>query len=275
MLSTRKITLASLLESMRAAALAGARTARGHQLAGLNPRQKSDDGDDLLTEGDEAAQASILRMLPESREEGAIGILAEEKLPPEKKREDARWRWVIDPIDGTLPYSRGESSWCVSIALQERAENWESRIGVVYQASPEDTAETLHGNLFSAVRGEGAYCAARRLRPPETSLPIAEFSAEGDFGTLARTEFAARGITTEFRRSICHAACDMLLGKKCAVVQGPGPMEWDVAAATLIAREAGAYVHTVAAGEIDGCPRHAVVMAWDEALFRRLHMRMG
>jgi myo-inositol-1(or 4)-monophosphatase len=54
--------------------------------------------------------------------------------------------WVVDPIDGTHNFLRGERYYCVSIAY---VENGQAEIGVVYD--PE------HDELFHARRDEGAW----------------------------------------------------------------------------------------------------------------------
>lgn len=54
-------------------------------------------------------------------------------------------RWLIDPIDGTLNFTRGVPISCVSIALQAHGA---SQVGVIY--------DPYHDELFSARRGQGA-----------------------------------------------------------------------------------------------------------------------
>jgi myo-inositol-1(or 4)-monophosphatase len=51
----------------------------------------------------------------------------------------AEWRWVVDPIDGTVNFSRGLPHACISIALQSRHDNtnghwddYQTELGVVY-----------------------------------------------------------------------------------------------------------------------------------------------
>jgi len=51
---------------------------------------------------------------------------------------DATWRWVIDPIDGTRSFVRGNETWATLIALQR---DGESVVGVA-SARPCDSAST-------------------------------------------------------------------------------------------------------------------------------------
>ena len=55
--------------------------------------------------------------------------------------------WIVDPIDGTINFVHGVRYWCVSIAFVVAGER---QIGVVYDPSLDE--------LFSAVRGGGAFC---------------------------------------------------------------------------------------------------------------------
>jgi myo-inositol-1(or 4)-monophosphatase len=71
-------------------------------------------------------EATLLRALPGS------GVLGEEGLAGTA---DARWRWVVDPIDGTVNFTYGVPHACVSIALQEigsGAGDYTTIVGVVY-----------------------------------------------------------------------------------------------------------------------------------------------
>jgi myo-inositol-1(or 4)-monophosphatase len=253
------------------AALAGATAARAAQMGGLDATQKSADKNDLVTQGDEASQAAILTILPRTIANAPVGMLAEEKGAIDTP--GAKLRWVVDPIDGTLPYSRGEPFWCVSIALQERqSKGWKSTLGILYQASPNDTAEHLTGRLFWS-EGEGAFARdlkndkQAQLARPAAFPALAEFSASGAYSAWAKEEFARRDIATRFRRSICHAVTELLLGNLSAVVQDAGPLEWDVAAILPIARAAGVHVLARRMDAVTGCDRYATVFAWDKDLF--------
>jgi myo-inositol-1(or 4)-monophosphatase len=63
---------------------------------------------------------------------------------------DAAYRWVVDPIDGTVNFAYGIPHSCVSIALQERLESGEfsTVAGVVH--------DPFCGELWTAARGRPA-----------------------------------------------------------------------------------------------------------------------
>lgn len=80
---------------------------------------------------------------------------------------DAPWRWVVDPIDGTVNFTYGVPHACVSIALQRRGDasshrraksgpaQFETMVGVVY--------DPFCGELWTAVRGQPAWLNGRRI----------------------------------------------------------------------------------------------------------------
>ena len=69
------------------------------------------------------------------------GFLGEEGLT----RSGGDYVWVIDPIDGTMNYSRGIAECAISVALLYKGE---AVLGVVYNM--------LTGDVFSATQGLGA-----------------------------------------------------------------------------------------------------------------------
>jgi myo-inositol-1(or 4)-monophosphatase len=84
-----------------------------------------------------------------------IAVLGEEG---DSGREDAEWRWVIDPIDGTVNFAYGVPHACVSIALQRRGPGNEfvTEIGVVY--------DPFCDELWTAARGGPARLNGKIIR---------------------------------------------------------------------------------------------------------------
>lgn len=278
---------------MMAAATEGAREALRNRLKGLNAQAKSQADGDFVTQGDQASQLAIFRLLPpELVLDGAtqaIGFFGEETMqdgyvfPPH-----ARFRWCIDPVDGTKPYYNGESFWCVSAALQElntASGRWESVAAVLYRATAEDTPDALCGAFYWAQKGRGTYRvdvrsqAQVRLAMPEIIAPEAECEMTPEVDTPAARAFAVQahamltrnGIVFSWRRSICYAVCEMLEGQKAAVVQGvAGPFDWDIAAISLLAAEAGAHCSFAPAVLFPEGWRYPAIMAWDKPLYDAL-----
>ncbi len=63
---------------------------------------------------------------------------------------NVEYTWVVDPIDGTTNFARGLPIWGVSIALLRHGD---PVLGVVNFP--------LTGEIFSAVKGTGAWCSGR------------------------------------------------------------------------------------------------------------------
>jgi len=110
---------------------------------------------DPVTESDFAAQKTIINLIRQTFPDH--GILAEEKMETEvgegaKGRDSASqeatptYRWVIDPLDGTVNFAHGFPMFCVSIGFEAAGV---MEYGVVY--------EPLRDELFEAMRGGGAW----------------------------------------------------------------------------------------------------------------------
>lgn len=61
--------------------------------------------------------------------------------------------WVCDAIDGAVQFLRRIPHWCISLTLME---DGAAKAAVVYDA--------MHGEMFHAVAGKGAWCNGDRLR---------------------------------------------------------------------------------------------------------------
>ncbi len=187
---------------------------------------------DLVTEVDHACEALIVETLKRERPEDAI--LAEEGGGED--RAGAEWRWVIDPLDGTMNYAHGYPRFCVSIGVEHLGE---PAVGAVY--------DPLLDELFAARHGEGATLNGRAIRVSEEqqlgrALLATGFaydvhrSADDNVDHFAHFVKRARGL-----RRDGSAALDL-----CYVAAGrfDGFWElklhpWDVAAGNLIVEEAG------------------------------------
>ena len=103
---------------------------------------------DLVTEVDKQCEALIVRSIRSERPGDAI--VAEEG--GDHRNDAADWRWIIDPLDGTVNYAHGFPRFCVSIGVECEGVR---QVGVVY--------DPLLDECFHAVRGSGAFLGDRRL----------------------------------------------------------------------------------------------------------------
>ena len=74
----------------------------------------------LVTEADLASEALIIERIKSHYPRHAI--LAEESGEAVIKGADTRWKWIIDPLDGTTNYAHGYPCFCVTIALEHNDE---------------------------------------------------------------------------------------------------------------------------------------------------------
>jgi len=150
-----------------------------------------------------------------------------------------RGRWLVDPIDGTHSFSRGQYHWSISIALEmdRRIEH-----GAVYAP--------LLNDLYYAEKGQGASKNERDIRVSsidklEESMVCTGFAclrANLPGNNLER--FNRIAAATMGQRRLGSAAIEL-----CMVADGQLDAFWeqhlnlyDVAAGSLIAREAGATI---------------------------------
>jgi len=170
-------------------------------------------------------------------------VLAEEGTDRER---ESPYRWVVDPLDGTVNYAHGFPVYCVSIGLQFEDD---SIVGVVYDPQQRE--------MYSAARGLGASLNKKRIsvsseKNLKRSLLATGFAynvgtaRKNNLGMFARMMKHAQAI-----RRLGSAALDM-----CWVATGrlDGFWEyylhpWDTAAAKVIVEEAGGMVT-----RIDGRP---------------------
>lgn len=189
---------------------------------------------DIVTEADKASERIIIDHLHSQYPDHAI--LSEESGDDHRH---ARCQWVIDPLDGTVNYSAGLATYCISIGLKV---DGETRMGYVY-------APTLDEEFY-AIRGKGSYGPYGRLRAKDTTeLQRAVVSTgfpydkatnpDNNLDRFAQVMPRVRGI-----RRLGSAAMDL-----CYVAAGwldayweLNLKEWDACAGELIALEAGATV---------------------------------
>ncbi len=103
----------------------------------------------VVTEADLASQKIIVDALTPSMDQFDIGFLGEESLD-DLSRFSAAYFWVVDPLDGTLPFVESESGFAVSIALV--TQSGFPVIGVVVDPVTEDC---FHGYAGSGILKNG------------------------------------------------------------------------------------------------------------------------
>jgi len=206
---------------------------------------------DLVTEMDKKAERLILRRL-EARFPGH-GFMAEETRP--RGASNADHVWIIDPLDGTTNYAHAFPWFAVSIALAVRGR---TEVGVVYHP--------LGRELYTAVRGGGAFCNGRRINVSRRSRLIDSVLATGFPYDLAQNPFGPLNSFCNFSivtRGIRRAGVASLDLACVAAGRFDGFWEqrlqpWDVAAGVLLVQEAGGFVSDFRGGPDDGSGREVL-----------------
>ena len=166
-------------------------------------------------------------------------------------------RFIIDPIDGTTNFMQDYRCSCISVAL---CNNNDVIAGVVYNPYTDE--------LFSAEKGKGAYLNDDRISVSERPLsdglalfgtsPYHPENTDETFALLRKVFDFSRDI----RRSgsaafdICTIACG-----RCEVFFEKGLQPWDIAAGTLILKEAGGIALNYDGTEISFSTPNDVVFA--------------
>lgn len=147
----------------------------------------------------------------------------------------ARYRWVIDPIDGTLAFSRGLPTFGTLLAFEDVVEK-RALLGVINLPAMSET--------YSAARGLGAWCNGKRVQvanPRPLGDCIISAPAEHYFrlAGIAESEAQLRAQAPHLR---CYADCwahaMVARGSIDAVVEFR-LARWDIAATEVIIEEAG------------------------------------
>jgi myo-inositol-1(or 4)-monophosphatase len=219
----------TVAESIAVAAGELLREAYGHVAA----REKGPG--DLVTDADLASQRLIAARLDEAFPDHTL-LAEEEGAEPELSRP---WRWIVDPLDGTMNFAHGFPFWCVSIALEHAGR---LVVGVVHNP--------LSGEIYSASHGHGAtrngqpihVSAVDRL---EQSLIAAAFPLdfEADSGRQLAYMKRLSTCTHSVRRTGSSALNLAILatgGFDICYATAMNP--WDAAAGVVLVREAGGIV---------------------------------
>ncbi|MBP6179341.1 MAG: inositol monophosphatase [Anaerolineales bacterium] len=192
---------------------------------------------DLVTEADHASEAYLIGEI--QKHFPASHILAEESGETKGSNDSI---WYIDPLDGTVNYSHHIPLFSVSIAYASKGV---VTLGAVY--------DPMRDEMFAAERGKGAFLNGKPIQAAATTelqksllvtgFPYDTWNTEKDnFKNFEKLAKMTQGV-----RRLGSAAID-----GCYVAAGRFDAfweltlrPWDIAAAGLIAEEAGARVTAI------------------------------
>lgn len=223
------ISLAELEDVVRDAGSIALTYFKDIKNVGLNKKSPRD----FVTAADVAVEAFLKETLTNKYPE--YGFWGEESGQSANQTN----RWIVDPIDGTHSFSRGQYFWSISVALEIEQE---LIVGAVYAPALND--------YYCAEKSKGAWKNGLPIHvSSETNL--AESMVATGFACLRSflidnnlERFARIAHNTTGQRRFGSAAMDL-----CLVADGQVDAFWeqelnlyDVAAGALIAQEAGATI---------------------------------
>lgn len=220
-----------------------ARDAGGLLRRNLNAVKRVNDATahDLKLELDVRCQNLIQRRLERAFPE--VTLLGEEGDQPAIHGD---YRWVVDPIDGTVNFNHGIPHACVCIALQKRSrsraavldQGYRTMLGLVY--------DPFMDELWTAIEGGRALLNGKRIRVTRTARLIDSMVAMG-FGKNEKTMrtslklFNRLSVKARKVRNMGSAGLAMVYvasGRFDAYIE-QGISLWDVAAGGFILERAG------------------------------------
>lgn len=205
------------------------------------PLKVDDDGGrDVKLQADKKAEKIIIKILKGGSQ---YGLLAEESGQQNFRTSDDPM-WIVDPLDGTLNFSRGISLYCVSIAL------WHGDhpiLGVVYDFN--------NGELFSGIVGIGAWCnespiSVSKEECKNRAILATGFPVNRDFASSSLQQFLSN--IRDFKKirlfgsaalSLAYVAC----GRVDAYTE-EDIMFWDVAAGLSLVMASGGWFESKKSG---------------------------
>lgn len=176
---------------------------------------------------DRMLRARLAGLLPDA------GWLSEETVDSPERLAQARV-WVVDPIDGTRDYIRGRKGWAVSIALVEHGR---ATIGVLDAPA--------RGERWSAALGQGSWRNGVALQAGDrTELAGARVPTDALPGIDRHLVIVDKPNSIALRMAMVAAdEADLVATLRWG-------NEWDIAAAAIIAQEAGAGVSDALGGAL-------------------------
>lgn len=182
-----------------------------------------------VTEADLACDALLKEMLRGARPD--YGWLSEE-TPDNRDRLASERVFIVDPIDGTRAFVKGEEAWAHSLAI---AENGTITAAVVFLPAK--------NRLYSAGKSLGA------TRNGTALACTARVDLDGATMLAARPSYDAHHwtgkvppVSRQYRPSLAYRLSLVAEGRFDAMLTLRDSWEWDIAAGTLILAEAGARV---------------------------------
>jgi fructose-1,6-bisphosphatase/inositol monophosphatase family enzyme len=188
---------------------------------------------DIKLQADVASEQLIIQLLSQA---SPFDILSEESGLLQRENSGG-YRWIVDPLDGSLNYLRGIDIFAVSIGLWKHNE---PLLGVVY--------DFLHNNLYTGIAGTGAWLNEQELHVSDIAekkdgILVTGFPVYSDFDTETLLHFVKNIQAFKKVRLFGSAAMSLVHVARGSVeaYQENNIAIWDVAAGLPILLGAGGY----------------------------------
>ncbi len=219
------------IELLRSAAVAAGIMALGYFRRDIKSWTKENSSP--VTEADFIVDDFLAKTLLGARPD--YGWLSEESAD-DLARLEKRRIFIVDPIDGTRGFMRGDARWSICIAV---VENGVAIAGVIYAPEIDE--------LYEAVIGQGAKLNSKPLvwcanDEPLPLIPAAD--AVLNELTHAKLDFI-EGPTLP---SLAHRLVQVATGDLDVAIGRRGAQDWDIAAASVILKECGIGFEDVCVG---------------------------
>ncbi len=201
---------------------------------------------DFVSEIDRMAEQDIIDTIHHAYPDHSI--LAEESgtRSGTSDNPESELEWIIDPLDGTTNFLHGHPHFCVSLGIRKS--------GVMQHAIIFDP---LREELFTATRGKGAQLNSRRIRTSgkssldeslvATGFPLRDMSKLDSSMKILRAVLPKASdikVSGSAALDLAYVACGRLDG-----YWETGIQAWDMAAGSLLVREAGGLTADFAGGQ--------------------------
>lgn len=189
-----------------------------------DPQVWTKENDSPVSEADFAVDRFLRETLLAERP--GYGWLSEE-TEEDPDRFSRRRSFVVDPIDGTRAFLKGDTTWCVSIAI---VEDGVSQVGILDCPALEE--------LFEAVRGEGAQRNGVAISAKgQNEVP----SIAGPANMLRELpeKLSIANRKSKHIPSLAYRIAMVADGRLDATFVKPNAHDWDIAAACLLLTETG------------------------------------
>lgn len=212
---------------------------RGY-FASRNFTQRSKGSVDFTTQADEEVDAFLLEQI--KKQYPKTNFLTEETAPVDySSLKDVSNLWVIDPLDGTINFSRKHPHFAISIGLVDKGV---PKLGVVHIPMTGDT-------YWAQADQDGAFLNGEPIQVSHTdNLGESVIACDWAWGLEKRLNVVRwlGNISTHVRqiKSMGSAVADLasLAGGRIDAYMHSGLKPWDVAASALLIEKAGGRITT-------------------------------